>query len=117
MTRFSITDLSLVGLKLIERKRLGDARGYLSRLFCRDELAAAGGEGVPLKALVYNIADQLGRRDLVKLGAIPTRVNEPATLIADAGRLRDEVGFRPSYNLENGISLTIESIKKVVNAR
>ena len=42
MTRFSIKELSLVGLKLIERKRLGDARGYLSRLFCRDELAAAG---------------------------------------------------------------------------
>jgi dTDP-4-dehydrorhamnose 3,5-epimerase len=42
LTRFSITDLSLVGLKLIERKRVGDARGYLSRLFCRDELAAAG---------------------------------------------------------------------------
>ena len=42
MTRFTITDLSLAGLKLIERQRFGDARGYLSRLFCADELASAG---------------------------------------------------------------------------
>ena len=42
MTRFTITDLSLAGLKLIERQRLGDARGYLSRLFCANELTASG---------------------------------------------------------------------------
>lgn len=42
MTRFTVTDLSLVGLKLVERKSLGDGRGFLSRLFCADELIAAG---------------------------------------------------------------------------
>ena len=42
MTRFTITDLPLSGLKLIERQRLGDQRGFLSRLFCSDELALAG---------------------------------------------------------------------------
>lgn len=42
MTHFTITDLSLPGLKLIQRQCLGDARGYLSRLFCSNELAAAG---------------------------------------------------------------------------
>jgi len=42
LSRFTITDLPLAGLKLIARQRLGDARGFLSRLFCADELAAAG---------------------------------------------------------------------------
>lgn len=42
MSRFAVTDLPLVGLKLIARQRLGDSRGFLSRLFCADELAAAG---------------------------------------------------------------------------
>ena len=42
MSRFTITDLTLNGLKLIERQRLGDSRGFLSRLFCIQELAAAG---------------------------------------------------------------------------
>lgn len=42
MSRFTVTDSPLSGLKLVERQRLGDARGFLSRLFCAEELAAAG---------------------------------------------------------------------------
>jgi len=42
LSRFTVTDLPLAGLKLVERRRLGDARGFLSRLFCAEELAAAG---------------------------------------------------------------------------
>ncbi len=42
MSRFSITELPLAGLKLIQRQRLGDERGFLSRLFCAQELVAAG---------------------------------------------------------------------------
>ena len=42
MSRFAIIDLPLTGLKLITRQKIGDHRGFLSRLFCSDELAAAG---------------------------------------------------------------------------
>jgi len=42
MSRFKITDLPLLGLKLVERQRLGDNRGFMSRLFCAVELAEAG---------------------------------------------------------------------------
>lgn len=42
MSRFAVTDLPLAGLKRIERHRLGDSRGFLSRLFCAAELATAG---------------------------------------------------------------------------
>ena len=42
MSRFTFSDLPLEGLKLIERQRLVDSRGYLSRLFCAKELSAAG---------------------------------------------------------------------------
>ena len=42
MNRFTVTELPLPGLKCVERQRLGDARGFLSRLFCAEELAAAG---------------------------------------------------------------------------
>lgn len=40
--RFSVTDLPFAGLKRVTRHKLGDQRGFLSRLFCADELAAAG---------------------------------------------------------------------------
>lgn len=42
MSRFAVTDLPLAGLKLVERQRLGDSRGFLSRLFCAEGLANAG---------------------------------------------------------------------------
>ena len=42
MSRFVITDLALSGLKRIERQRLGDDRGFLSRIFCAEDLARAG---------------------------------------------------------------------------
>ena len=42
MSRFAVSDLSLAGLKLLERQRMGDSRGFFARLFCVNELAAAG---------------------------------------------------------------------------
>lgn len=42
MSRFTITDLPLAGLKRVQRQRLGDNRGFLVRLFCAEGLAAAG---------------------------------------------------------------------------
>jgi dTDP-4-dehydrorhamnose 3,5-epimerase len=42
VSRFTVTDLPLAGPKLVERQRLGDTRGFFSRLFCAEELAAAG---------------------------------------------------------------------------
>ncbi|OUR60343.1 dTDP-4-dehydrorhamnose 3,5-epimerase [Colwellia sp. 39_35_sub15_T18] len=42
MSRFTVTDLPLAGLKLIERQVLDDQRGFFSRLFCAAELEKCG---------------------------------------------------------------------------
>ncbi len=42
MSRFTPSTTPLADLQIIERKRLGDDRGFLSRLFCREEFAALG---------------------------------------------------------------------------
>lgn len=44
MSRLTLTGLPLAGLKLVERRNLGDSRGFLSRLFCAEELVSAGWE-------------------------------------------------------------------------
>jgi dTDP-4-dehydrorhamnose 3,5-epimerase len=41
MNRLTVTDTPIRGVKLVERQQLGDARGFLSRLFCARELAQA----------------------------------------------------------------------------
>jgi dTDP-4-dehydrorhamnose 3,5-epimerase len=42
MSQFSIIDTPLSGLKVIERKPIGDSRGHLARIFCADQLKDAG---------------------------------------------------------------------------
>jgi dTDP-4-dehydrorhamnose 3,5-epimerase len=42
MSRFTILDSPIEDLKIVERQQFGDSRGFLARLFCVEELAAAG---------------------------------------------------------------------------
>ena len=44
MSQFSIFDAPIAGLKVIERKPIGDHRGSLARIFCVDQLKSAGWE-------------------------------------------------------------------------
>ena len=41
-SRFIVSQTAIAGLRVIERQRRGDERGYLSRFYCSDELLAAG---------------------------------------------------------------------------
>jgi dTDP-4-dehydrorhamnose 3,5-epimerase len=44
---FDISDTPLAGLKIIQRKPIGDARGYLERLFCKEEFKSLiSGKGI-----------------------------------------------------------------------
>ena len=39
-SRFDLLDTPLSGLRILQRKPIGDSRGYLERLFCAEELQA-----------------------------------------------------------------------------
>lgn len=42
MGRFTVQPLELPGLQVVQRTPIGDKRGFLTRIFCADELRAAG---------------------------------------------------------------------------
>lgn len=87
-----------------------DAADALVALLDSDVLGPvniASGAPVAVKEVVQQIADQLGRPDLVRLGALPAPENEPLLLLADVARLRDEVGWSPRYELASGLAETI----------
>lgn len=42
MNRFTIADTPLGGLKTVQRQRLEDSRGFLTRIFCAEEMRNAG---------------------------------------------------------------------------
>lgn len=77
----------------------------------RGAVNIASGTAIPLRQVIHSIADYMNKHDLIQLGAVPPPAGEPESLIADIGRLRDEVGFRPRYGLEQGIVQTIEHMK------
>jgi nucleoside-diphosphate-sugar epimerase len=67
----------------------------------------ASGEDRPLAEFLGEIGRQLGQPSLLRFGARPMPVNEPARLAASVLRLRDEVGFVPRFREASGIADTI----------
>ncbi len=68
----------------------------------------ASGEARPLRDVIDAIGAATGRPELLDVGALPARANEPDELYADIARLRDEVGFTPALGLADGVARTVE---------
>jgi nucleoside-diphosphate-sugar epimerase len=64
-------------------------------------------ERVSVGQLVEHIGAQIGRQDLLRMGARAAPANEPALLVPAVHRLRDEIGWRPRYTLDEAVSETI----------
>ena len=60
-------------------------------------------EQIAVAQLIERIARDIGRPDLVRLGARIAPTAEPALLVPDVRRLRDEVGWRPALTLSEGL--------------
>ena len=57
--------------------------------------------------MIQSIGTQIGRPDLIRLGARPSPANEPPRLAASVRRLTEEVGFRSIRTIDDGIADTI----------
>jgi nucleoside-diphosphate-sugar epimerase len=86
---------------------LAEAFAALLRSPVEGAVNLASGRPVQVRELVQALATAAGRPDLVRLGARPTSPMEPAELLADASRLRDEVGWAPRATLEQRAADTI----------
>jgi len=81
----------------------------------RGPVNIASGKPVALKDIILSIADQIDRKDLVRLGALPQKENEPPILLGDIKRLSEELMWHPQYDLDRGIRETIEWSKEKCN--
>ena len=68
----------------------------------------ASGEAITLKDVVERIAAKLGRPELLELGARSTNLQDPPLLLADISRLKDELGWQPSFDIDCGLDHTID---------
>jgi nucleoside-diphosphate-sugar epimerase len=62
------------------------------------------GQPVTLAEVALEIGRQLARPDLLAMGALPTRPEDPPVLTADTRKLTFEVGFNPRYDLTDGLA-------------
>lgn len=58
-TRFDILDTPLAGLRILQRKPIGDSRGYLERIFCSEELQALA-PGKPIAQINHTLTASRG---------------------------------------------------------
>lgn len=77
----------------------GDVRGAVN---------IASGIPVTLRQVATHIGDIIGCPEMLRFDAIPERAGEPARLIADVHRLRDELDWRPSLSLRAGLTDTVD---------
>src|SRR5207248_2736364 len=66
-------------------------------------LNVASGEPLPVRELLLTIADVIGARELLRLGAVTMRPDEPLVLLADTQRLVSEVGWARRFSLRDGV--------------
>jgi nucleoside-diphosphate-sugar epimerase len=57
------------------------------------------GQSVSLGSIAELAGEIVGQRALLRRGALPRRPGEPAALVADIGRLSNEVAFSPRFKL------------------
>jgi nucleoside-diphosphate-sugar epimerase len=64
-------------------------------------------ERIAIAELLERLAREIRRPDLLELGARPAPPGEPALLVPDIGRLREEVQFSPRWRLDEGLKDTV----------
>jgi nucleoside-diphosphate-sugar epimerase len=69
------------------------------------------GHATPVKEVVSEIARQMQRTELLRLGVLKSAENDPQSISGDPGTLM-RLGWSPQYNLTDGISQTIEWWKR-----
>jgi nucleoside-diphosphate-sugar epimerase len=67
----------------------------------------ASGTAIEVRTLVTRLGALLGRPELLRLGELPAPAGEPSVLAGDPGRLRHELGWRPTFDLDQGLARTI----------
>lgn len=63
----------------------------------------ASGKAVAVAEIANALGRIAGRPELIRLGALPQRPGDPPLIVADTQRLARELGFRPRYDLRNGL--------------
>lgn len=88
---------------------LGRALAALLASPVRGAVNIASGQAIAVREVISELARQMGQTDLVRLGARARATDDPARIVADVKRLRDEVGFTARFDLANAVRATLQA--------
>ena len=91
---------------------LADAFAALLESGVEGPVNLAAGAGVSLAQMARGAARAAGDEALVRLGAIPSRPDEPARIVARTQRLREEVAWVPRIGLDEGLARTAAALRR-----
>lgn len=74
----------------------------------------SSGDGVPIKDIAKILEQKLGAKDQLLLGALPYRNHEIWDYSLSSEKLRNETEWTPIVNMDDGIDLILEYIRKKV---
>jgi nucleoside-diphosphate-sugar epimerase len=74
----------------------------------RGTVNIGSGKGVRIAEIATLLGNLARRPELVRLGALPDRPDEPPRIVANVNLLHHEVGFRPRFDLESGLSAALD---------
>ncbi len=72
----------------------------------------ASGEAHSIGEVALMLGDIAGHSELIRLGALPDRPDDPPKLLADVTRLHHEVGFIPTVGLREGLKSAYDHLGK-----
>jgi nucleoside-diphosphate-sugar epimerase len=88
---------------------LGAALAALLKSPVEGAVNIGSGQAVAVRDMIGTLARQMGREDLIRLGARSRPADDPPLIEADVTRLSDEVGFSPRYDTESGIRAVLKA--------
>lgn len=71
-------------------------------------LNIASGISVSLKSMCLKVGEKMNAVENIHFGALPPALNDPPILIADVKRIYNELQWKPSLNLDQGLEETIQ---------
>lgn len=95
----------------LDTRDAGAAFAALAATDVEGPVNICSGQPISVAEFATRLASAIGRPDLLQLGALPDRPNDPPYLVGDPDRLNMEVGFAPAVTLDAGLHDTIARLR------
>jgi len=87
----------------VEVRDVGAALAAIALSSVTGGINIASGQGTRIAEVATMLGELAGRPDLIRLGALPDRADDPPRIVADVARLTGEVGFQSRFDLRSGL--------------